>query len=129
MVDSMPIKKPIPISVQILYALGFIGLIVGLGLAAAIFMLSSPSPYPLFLGLTAQLLAIGLGLVIVFGFVLISKIHSGKRWALITYSILVALNSIQTVIANPLAIRSYLVAALPVAFLAFIWIKDRAYFS
>ncbi len=117
MIEQVSVKKSIPISVQILYALGIIGLIFGLVLSTVFFAFLGP------------ILSVGLGAISILGFVLINKIHSGKRWALTIYTVLVSLNSIQTLAANPYTIQSYLVASLPITLLVVIWVKDKAYFS
>lgn len=88
--QGMPAKKANPsIAAQILYAFGIIGLIVG-GLVALLGLLN-PSQFTVLLSVFTVALA-------VLNFVLVNKIRGGKKWALIAYSVFIALFFIYNIV-------------------------------
>lgn len=121
-------KKP-PISVQILYALGIVGLIIGI-LGAVLKVFSS------FNGGVSPVSGILLGIVVIVAFILINFIRKGVLWALITYSIIFAIDTV--VIITKLiqqgntkhgGLANLVSIALGITLLAVIWLKDKNYFK
>ena len=101
---QQPAKKPNPpIAAQILYALGFIGLILGLFqvvLAFANSTSSSAEPIISAFGISSldvQIAAVFNGLLIIGGFTLINFIRAGKKWALISFTTIAALTLVSIV--------------------------------
>lgn len=139
-------SKP-PIAAQILYALGFLGLIGGLLIAVLIFLSagSSDSSGALdFIGLSSlsvQVAAIVLAAFVIGMFTLINFIRAKKKWALISYSVIIGVTFIATILEwltrseaeklfsddNPL--QDFLVYIVVVPLLIILWTKNRKDFT
>ena len=97
------VKKPEPpVAAQILYALGFLGLIAGIFVVVMMFIGSSTSAFSDVAGifglssLNIKMAAIIFGLIVIGLFTLIDFIRAKKKWALISYSTVVALGFVAT---------------------------------
>lgn len=137
-------EKP-PVAAQILYALGFIGLIFGLLGSIAIFLGSSDTTsYGALFGISSlnnQITAILFGIIVIAGFTLINFIRGGKKWALITYTAISTIGFLATLIGyqtmsdferariNASPISSFAPFAIIALLLVVLWSKNRAYFK
>ncbi len=139
-------KKPNPpVSVQIIYALGFLGLIFGLLTAVLIFVgSSSAGNSELFFGSglsgAFQAVAVVYAAIVIAGFYVVVKLRAGRLWALITYSVLYGL-ALLSVVSERLSqseLERYLngnnnlevlITMLILPLVIMMWTKDRAYFN
>jgi membrane-bound ClpP family serine protease len=119
-------QKP-PVAAQILYALGFIGLIFGLLFTVLLLIGSSSIKLGLF-GVGIKVVAIIYSAIIIFGFYLINQIHNGKKWALITYTVILVLSILNTVKAET-SRRSLIFDLIPAALIFILWTKNKDFFS
>lgn len=126
-----PLKMSPPVSVQVLYALGIIGLILGSVLAIITFAAVNATILPEGFGDSVRLFALFFAAVVVCGFFLIAHIRSGKQWALIAYTILFVLGLIGTVTGktSDSGVLNYIIDAIIALLLALMRTKDRQYFS
>lgn len=141
-----PKQKP-PVAAQILYALGFLGLIFGLFIALIMVIGSSTSSFSditTMFGLSSlntKMAALVFALVVVGLFAMINSIRAGKLWALIAYTTVITLGFASTIIdwltrseiekllhrGNP--IGDFLVYIIVGPLLVSLWTKNRRYFA
>ena len=133
--EPMQIGKPKPpVAVQVLYGLGFAGLIFGLYYSILIYTASRSSTLVISTKLygvsisSLQTLAIVYAALAVGSFTLINFIRSGKKWALISYSVLLALNA-ATNLTEVSARKILIYQLLVLGILVILWTKDRSYFN
>jgi hypothetical protein len=126
--------KP-PIAVQILYAFGFLGLIITLFQSVVIYKSSGNGKLPLDLKVfgidNLKSLAIMLAVVSIFSFAIINFIRAGKKWALITHSVILLASFVVIVTSSQLQNKASSLAfqGLHALLIGFIWIKNLAYFN
>jgi len=125
--QQMPaVKQKPPIAAQILYALGFIGLIFGLLFVVLIFIGTSSLKLGLF-GAGVKVVAAVYAVLIIGMFYIINAIRGGKKWALITYSVLLAL-SVVNVLKSSGSKNSLALDLIPVVLVLVLWTKNQDYF-
>lgn len=125
-----PLKKPNPpIAAQILYAFGFLGLIAGLYISIILYV---GSPNTSLLGslfipaISVKMVAVVLAVIVIFGFYLVNQIHNGKKWALITYSVLMVLGLLS--VLRSYNTRTFVEELIPVFLIVILWTKNRDFF-
>lgn len=124
-------KKSPPIAAQILYGLGFVGLILG-GFGSVVLLFSSSNTGGS-LGRLGVVMGIFLAVVSIIGFYLIHEIRHGKKWALIAYTTLIVLSLISVIfdlILGDKSNGSFILTFVVVGpLLLILWTKNRNYFS
>lgn len=135
--------KP-PIAAQILYALGFLGLIGGLLISLIAFASSNETSSIVLFGLSSldvKLAAIIFAVIVIGSFAIINFIRGGKKWALISYTTLVVIGIVSSLInyltmsefekrfsnSNPIA--DLIGFTLIITILVVLWTKNREYFK
>ena len=121
-------KKP-PVLVQVLFALGILGFIIGTFLSLVMISLGSNSMFGAF-GDMVQAIGFGILLMMLFILWLLLKVRAGKLWALVVYSVLSVLGITSVVSSRSdnaqLSITAQVVTGL---LLLGVWIKNRDYFA
>lgn len=141
--QQLPAKAKPPLAVQILFALGLCGLIIGIFTAALLLNSSSgaSSSVLVFNGMSNTLAATILASAYVFLFVLINYIRALKLWALITYTSAMSLlftvtlygyltrSELEKLLDNTSFVGTFLVYIIVAPLLLVIWAKNRKQFS
>lgn len=124
-------KQKIPVSVQILFGFSIVGLIFGVLAVLALLLLGTRATGSTFSAFGGIIYIFALLLAIIFGFsfFLVLKIHAGKQWALIVYSVFLGLSLLSNLVQNTSSSHASLVAELgTLALVIIMWTKDRHYF-
>ena len=122
-----------PVAAQVLYAFGFIGLILGLYSSFLIYSAGSFVSFSTKLyGVNfqnLQILAIFTAVVTIANFTLINFIRAGKRWALVAFTILYVFGLITSLLDKSLVGLALIMQLLWLVLLITLWSKNRDYFN
>lgn len=140
-------KSNPPIAAQVLYALGFVGMLLGLAYCVIIFISasqqSSRSALQLFgySSFNIQAAVVIAALILIAGFTLLNFIRAGKKWALIAYTTVVALglsstlfdfvtaSSLERELNGGVTMRYLIVLLFISGLLSVLWTRNRSYFK
>ena len=131
--QKKPDKLSPPVAAQVLYAFGFIGLILGLYSSFLIYSAGSfESVSTKLYGVNfqnLQILAIFTAVVTIANFTLINFIRAGKRWALVAFTILYVFGLITSLLDKSLVGLALIMQLLWLVLLITLWSKNRDYFN